>query len=106
MHNLRALLNNILCLLLIILLLLINVLIIFIRLIIQIGKKKTKAFNTIKSPKENSTMKQSNIKFYKHVKLLSISSIKKVIDITETDGKPLLRMLFSLIYIFIIFIRY
>lgn len=55
----------------------------------QVCKKK-KAYNNLKSPKENSGSmgsKHSNAKAYKHIKLLPLSFVMKVVDIKETEGK-------------------
>ncbi|XP_065214555.1 protein ECT2 isoform X12 [Planococcus citri] len=48
--------------------------------------KKRKAFNNLKSPKENSgSVSTRHNKLYKHVKLLPLNSVLKVIDINETE---------------------
>lgn len=55
----------------------------------QVCKKK-KAYNNLKSPKENSGSmgsKHGNAKAYKHIKLLPLSFVLKVVDIKETEGK-------------------
>ena len=58
---------------------------------LEICKKKSKAFNSMKSP--NTTVnslhpaKMSQCKPYKHVVLLSLSTIKRVVDIQESNGK-------------------
>ena len=57
-------------------------------LLSQVCKKRTKAFNNLKSPKENgnSLGSRHNTKLYKHVKLLPLSAILKVVDVQETKG--------------------
>lgn len=53
-------------------------------------KKRTKAFNNLKSPKENGgslSSKHGNVKLYKHVKLLPLSAVVKVVDVQETEGE-------------------
>lgn len=57
---------------------------------LEICKKRSKAFNSLKSPNTANglhTTKLSQGKPYKHIKMLSLSTIKKVVDIRETDGK-------------------
>lgn len=51
---------------------------------VQVCKKRTKAF----SKENNGSMgsKHGNMKSYKHVDVIPLSSIFKVIDIKETDG--------------------
>ncbi|XP_011304344.1 protein ECT2 isoform X2 [Fopius arisanus] len=54
----------------------------------EICKKRSKAFNSLKSPNMANglhTAKLSQGKPYKHIKMLSLSTIKKVVDIRETD---------------------
>ncbi|PSN46974.1 hypothetical protein C0J52_11128 [Blattella germanica] len=51
-------------------------------------KKRSKAFNSLKSPNTTSSLhsaKLSNGKPYKHIRLMPLSNIKRVIDIRETD---------------------
>ncbi|CAL7948622.1 unnamed protein product [Xylocopa violacea] len=55
---------------------------------LEICKKRSKAFNSLKSPNTTNglhTTKLSQGKPYKHIKMLSLSTIKKVVDIRETD---------------------
>ncbi|KAK0082478.1 hypothetical protein PV325_010315 [Microctonus aethiopoides] len=55
---------------------------------LEICKKRSKAFNSLKSPNMANglhTAKLSQGKPYKHIKMLSLSTIKKVVDIRETD---------------------
>ncbi|XP_017768682.1 PREDICTED: protein ECT2 isoform X2 [Nicrophorus vespilloides] len=53
---------------------------------LEICKKRSKAFNTMKSPNTvNGLHKNSASKPYKHIKLMSLSNIKRVIDIKETE---------------------
>ncbi|XP_057327656.1 protein ECT2 isoform X3 [Microplitis mediator] len=55
---------------------------------LEICKKRSKAFNSLKSPNTVNglhTVKLNQGKPYKHIKLLSLSTIKKVVDIRETD---------------------
>ncbi|XP_017879867.1 protein ECT2 isoform X2 [Ceratina calcarata] len=55
---------------------------------LEICKKRSKAFNSLKSPNTANglhTNKLSQGKPYKHIKMLSLSTIKKVVDIRETD---------------------
>lgn len=54
---------------------------------LEICKKRSKTFNS-KSPSANlQSIKLNQGKPYKHVKMLSLTSIRKVVDIRETDGK-------------------
>lgn len=51
--------------------------------------KKKKSGNNVKSPKENSgpvSSRHGSCKLYRHVKLLPLNSVLKVIDIKETEG--------------------
>ncbi|XP_015113709.1 protein ECT2 isoform X4 [Diachasma alloeum] len=55
---------------------------------LEICKKRSKAFNSLKSPNMANglhTAKLSQGKPYKHIKMLSLSTIKKVVDIRETE---------------------
>ncbi|XP_078038861.1 epithelial cell transforming 2 pebble isoform X3 [Augochlora pura] len=55
---------------------------------LEICKKRSKAFNSLKSPNTANGLhatKLSQGKPYKHIKMLSLSTIKKVVDIRETD---------------------
>ncbi|CAH0393433.1 unnamed protein product [Bemisia tabaci] len=52
--------------------------------IVEVCKKRSKAFNTLKSPKE-AGVKMNSGKMFKHVKLMHLSTLKRVIDINETD---------------------
>ncbi|CAD6222211.1 GSCOCG00000821001-RA-CDS [Cotesia congregata] len=55
---------------------------------LEICKKRSKAFNSLKSPNTVNglhAVKLNQGKPYKHIKLLSLSTIKKVVDIRETD---------------------
>lgn len=59
-------------------------------------KKRSKAFNTLKSPNTvNGLHQKSTTKPYKHVKLISLSTIKRVIDIKETED---CQKVFSLVF--------
>ncbi|XP_068904780.1 protein ECT2 isoform X4 [Tenebrio molitor] len=51
--------------------------------LVEVCKKKSKAFNNPKSPSGVSSLQRP--KLYKHVKLLPLNTIKKVIDIKETE---------------------
>ncbi|XP_014245769.1 protein ECT2 isoform X5 [Cimex lectularius] len=53
--------------------------------VVEICKRRSKAFNSLKSPNTNITGKLTNGKPYKHIKLMPLSTIKRVIDIKETD---------------------
>ena len=56
---------------------------------LEICKKRSKAFNSLKSPNTANGLhsaKLSQGKPYKHIRMLSLSTIKKVVDIRETDG--------------------
>ncbi|KAL6255987.1 hypothetical protein P5V15_013223 [Pogonomyrmex californicus] len=56
---------------------------------LEICKKRSKAFNSLKSPNTINglqSIKLSQGKPYKHIKMLSLSTIRKVVDIRETDG--------------------
>ncbi|XP_011502842.1 PREDICTED: protein ECT2 isoform X2 [Ceratosolen solmsi marchali] len=55
---------------------------------LEICKKRSKAFNSMKSPNTVNglhSVKMSQGKPYKHIKMLSLSTVKKVVDIRETD---------------------
>ncbi|XP_043274974.1 protein ECT2 isoform X8 [Venturia canescens] len=55
---------------------------------LEICKKRSKAFNSLKSPNTANGLhsaKLSQGKPYKHIAMLSLSTIKKVVDIRETD---------------------
>ncbi|XP_035738008.1 protein ECT2-like isoform X7 [Vespa mandarinia] len=56
--------------------------------ILEICKKRSKAFNSLKSPNTANGLhsaKLSQGKPYKHIKMLSLSTIRKVVDIRETE---------------------
>ncbi|XP_075236856.1 epithelial cell transforming 2 pebble [Lycorma delicatula] len=55
--------------------------------ILEVCKKRSKAFaNSLKSPNAPSgTTKLNNCKPFKHVRLMPLSTVKRVIDIKETD---------------------
>uniref|UniRef100_A0A0A9ZEK7 Protein ECT2 n=2 Tax=Lygus hesperus TaxID=30085 RepID=A0A0A9ZEK7_LYGHE len=54
--------------------------------VIEICKKRSKVFNSIKSPNTTVSSKLANQgKPYKHIKLMPLATIRKVIDIKETD---------------------
>ncbi|BES95841.1 RhoGEF [Nesidiocoris tenuis] len=56
--------------------------------VIEICKKRSKVFNSIKSPNTPVASKpnnHSNGKPYKHVKLMSLATIRKVIDVRESE---------------------
>lgn len=70
---------------------------------LEICKKRSKAFNSLKSPNTANglhTTKLSQGKPYKHIKMLSLSTIKKVVDIRETDGKLITLYIFILFYFY------
>ncbi|XP_016837796.1 protein ECT2 isoform X3 [Nasonia vitripennis] len=55
---------------------------------LEICKKRSKAFNSMKSPNTVNglhSVKMSQVKPYKHIKMLSLSTVKKVVDIRETE---------------------
>ncbi|XP_023015311.2 epithelial cell transforming 2 pebble isoform X3 [Leptinotarsa decemlineata] len=54
---------------------------------LEVCKKKSKAFNSLKSPSTvgGSLQSKPNAKPYKHVKLMALNTIKRVIDIKETE---------------------
>ncbi|XP_024892494.1 protein ECT2-like isoform X6 [Temnothorax curvispinosus] len=54
---------------------------------LEVCKKRSKAFNSVKSPNTINGLQsnKSNKLKYKHIKMLSLSTIKKVVDIRETD---------------------
>ncbi|KAF5277685.1 hypothetical protein FQR65_LT03665 [Abscondita terminalis] len=63
---------------------------------LEVCKKRSKAFNTLKSPNTvNGYHPKSTTKPYKHVKLLPLSHIKRVIDIKETED---CQKVFSLVF--------
>ncbi|KDR08513.1 protein ECT2 [Zootermopsis nevadensis] len=54
----------------------------------EVCKKRSKAFNSLKSPNTTSTLpstKLSNGKPFKHIRLVPLSNIKRVIDIKEGE---------------------
>lgn len=54
----------------------------------EVCKKRSKAFNSLKSPNTTSSLhsvKLSNGKPYKHIRLVPLSNIKRVINIKERD---------------------
>ncbi|EFN72495.1 Protein ECT2 [Camponotus floridanus] len=56
---------------------------------LEICKKRSKAFNSLKSPNTINGLQSSKLnqgKLYKHIKMLSLSTIRKVVDIRETEG--------------------
>ena len=54
---------------------------------LEICKKKSKAFNTLKSPNTTAHSSKGSIKLYKHIELIPLSAVKRVFDITDSDGK-------------------
>ncbi|KAF5305669.1 hypothetical protein FQA39_LY09158 [Lamprigera yunnana] len=63
---------------------------------LEVCKKRSKTFNTYKSPNLiNGYHQKSTVKPYKHVKLLPLSHIKRVIDIKETED---CQKVFSLVF--------
>ncbi|XP_032670809.1 protein ECT2-like isoform X8 [Odontomachus brunneus] len=55
---------------------------------LEICKKRSKAFNSLKSPNTMNGLQSSKLsqgKPYKHIKLLSLNTIRKVVDIRETE---------------------
>jgi hypothetical protein len=57
---------------------------------IEICKKRSKSFTSLKSPNAMNGLQLSKLsqgKPYKHIKLLPLSIIRKVVDIRETEGK-------------------
>lgn len=62
---------------------------------LEICKKRSKAFGSLKSPNATAglhSVKLSQGKPYKHIKMLPLSSIRKVVDIRETDGQLFLHL--------------
>ncbi|KAL6432604.1 hypothetical protein ACFW04_006870 [Cataglyphis niger] len=56
---------------------------------LEICKKRSKAFNSLKSPNTINGLQSNKLnqgKPYKHIKMLSLSAIRKVVDIRETEG--------------------
>ncbi|XP_049854800.1 protein ECT2 isoform X5 [Schistocerca gregaria] len=54
----------------------------------EVCKKRSKTFNSLKSPNTTSSLhsaKLSSVKPFKHVRLMPLTHIKRVIDIRETD---------------------
>ncbi|XP_047107134.1 protein ECT2 [Schistocerca piceifrons] len=53
----------------------------------EVCKKRSKTFNSLKSPNTSSlhSAKMSSVKPFKHVRLMPLTHIKRVIDIRETD---------------------
>lgn len=63
---------------------------------LEVCKKRSKAFNTLKSPNTlNGFHQRSTTKPYKHVKLMPLNCIKRVIDIKETED---CQKVFSLVF--------
>ncbi len=65
---------------------------------LEICKKRSKAFNSMKSPNTISgthSVKMSSAKPYKHIKMLSLTTVKKVYDIRETEGENIEKFLIS-----------
>ncbi|CAH1130742.1 unnamed protein product [Ceutorhynchus assimilis] len=54
---------------------------------LEVCKKKSKSFNSTKSPSASSFQIQGrpNVKPYKHVRMMALNTIKRVIDIKETE---------------------
>ncbi|XP_071644655.1 protein ECT2 isoform X6 [Temnothorax longispinosus] len=52
---------------------------------LEVCKKRSKAFNSLKSPNTINGLQSNKLRPYKHIKMLSLSTIKKVVDIRETD---------------------
>lgn len=52
---------------------------------LEVCKKRAKCFNNLKSPNATLNSKVSNCKPYKHIKLMSLATIKRVINIRDTD---------------------
>ncbi|KAJ8972508.1 hypothetical protein NQ314_000152 [Rhamnusium bicolor] len=53
---------------------------------LEVCKKKSKAFNSLKSPSGGGSLQSKPLtKPYKHVKLMALNTIKRVIDIKETE---------------------
>ncbi|XP_046392946.1 protein ECT2 isoform X3 [Ischnura elegans] len=55
---------------------------------LEVCKKRSKAFGSMKSPSTNSlhSIRLNSVKPYKHVKLIPLSSVRKVVDIKETEA--------------------
>ncbi|XP_046989206.1 protein ECT2 isoform X4 [Schistocerca americana] len=53
----------------------------------EVCKKRSKTFNSLKSPNTSNlhSAKMSSVKPFKHVRLMPLTHIKRVIDIRETD---------------------
>ncbi|XP_018334943.1 protein ECT2, partial [Agrilus planipennis] len=63
---------------------------------LEVCKKRSKAFNSLKSPNTvNGFHQKSTTKPFKHVKLMPLSTIKRVIDIKETEE---CQKVFSLVF--------
>lgn len=62
---------------------------------LEVCKKRSKAFNSAKSPNTINGLRKNSIKPYKHVKLMSLNTIKRVIDIKETEE---CQRVFSLVF--------
>lgn len=52
----------------------------------QICKKKSK-YNSIKSPSRANLHAIKNIKSYKHLEMMNLANIKRIVDIRETEGE-------------------
>ncbi|XP_063224169.1 protein ECT2 [Bacillus rossius redtenbacheri] len=56
--------------------------------VLEVCKRRSKVFNSMKSPNTTGStlsLKQGNCKPYKHIRLMPLTHIKKVIDIRETE---------------------
>ncbi|XP_049822785.1 protein ECT2 isoform X2 [Aethina tumida] len=52
---------------------------------LEVCKKKSKAFNSLKSPSTVNNLPTKALSKYKHIKLLSLNAIKRVLDMRESD---------------------
>lgn len=52
---------------------------------VEICKRKSRSFNNAKSPSGTSSLQRPIVKPYKHVRLLPLNTIKKVIDVKESE---------------------
>lgn len=77
---------------------------------LEICKKRSKAFNSLKSPNTINGLQSSKLnqgKPYKHIKMLSLSAIRKVVDIRESEGKNKFICAYKrLCYNYLIFLGY
>lgn len=76
---------------------------------LEICKKRSKAFNSLKSPNTINGLQSTKLsqgKPYKHIKMLSLSTIRKVVDIRETDGTSKILLCVKRVFFFFLYKNY